>query len=58
MNNAALRKRRTIRWARYFNRYDHIPLVVIGGWSAVRAMTPPHNRTWGYLRNQGRRSHG
>lgn len=32
----AAKRRRIIRWARYFNHYDHVPDVAIGGTAAVR----------------------
>lgn len=42
-------RRRSIRWARYFNHYGHIPDVLVGsGYSRYLRMTRP----WGYIREQ------
>ncbi len=49
----ARKRRSTARWARYFNHYGHIPMVVIGGWAAVRAMN--HSKVhgqWARIRHQ------
>ncbi len=32
------RARMTIRWARYFNHYHHIPYVAVGGTAAYRVV--------------------
>lgn len=43
--NRAKHRGRCVKWARYVNRYGHIPEVIIGGWGAVRAMNygPPRS---------------
>jgi len=51
----ARKTRRHIRWARYFNHYGHKLDVVLGGWSAVRAMTSRDSRRWAYVRRQQKR---
>ena len=47
------RKRRSLRWARMFNRFGHIPSAAVGGWAAIRAMHPRVvGRSWMHVRHQ------
>lgn len=55
MTATALRRRRAIRWARYFNHYSAIDGVSAGSWSAVRAMSAAPGRTWREVRRQAKR---
>lgn len=49
----ARRVRRSVRWARYFNRYGHMSGVAVGGWAAVRALNVP-GKHWMYVRRQAK----
>ncbi len=45
-----------VRWARYLNRYAHIPFVIIGGHSAIGAIMPNLTRRgpYRYIRRQAK----
>lgn len=45
------KRKKAIRWARYFNRYAHSMCITVGGWSCVRAMNVP-GKHWMYVRRQ------
>ncbi len=43
--------RKAVRWARYFNRYGHIPdVLVASGYSRYLRTVEP----WGYVRRQAK----
>lgn len=51
----ARKLRRVVRWARYVNRYAHIPHVAIGGQGATRAVwSGLFGATWGRVRRQAK----
>lgn len=56
--STARKRRRTIRWARYFNHYGHMPSVLLGGDGAVNAMTFVSGRHWSYIRHQAKHRFG
>lgn len=47
--------RKAIRWARYFNRFGHIPFVLVGSGRSryLRTVEP-----WGYVRRQAKHRFG
>lgn len=49
----ASRRRKSVRWARYFNHYGHKLDVVVGGWAAVRAMNI-QGQHWKHVRRQAK----
>lgn len=53
MSNAR-KRRRAIRWARYFNHYGHMLDVVLGGNGAVNAMCSRSSRCWSFVRRQAK----
>lgn len=53
--------RRAVRWARYCNRYGHIPEVFLGGWALSQVIWQAgFERRYGYLyvRRQAKHRYG
>jgi hypothetical protein len=46
-----------VRWARYVNRYAHIPLIVVGGCGAYAAIQP-FDKRWCAVRRQAKHPYG
>lgn len=55
MSGAA--RRRCIRWARYVNRYAHVPLAIVGGHAAAREIQP-FDSCWRAVRRQAKHPYG
>lgn len=53
----ARKVRRSVRWARYVNRYAHIPLIVVGGYGAYAAIQP-FDKRWCAVRRQAKHPYG
>lgn len=55
------RRRKAVRWARYFNHYGHIPNVYLGGWAAHRVISSAmlHSQySFIYVRRQAKHRFG